>query len=355
MNGPRNNFERTLMLNTTLWYQVLPDFLRELYITSSNALESALFALEGHSQLTEHVHTLHILVEAPPALGHFHPSMDRLAQYLFTETIPTDKRVLVQRLILRCTSSIQSLAIVGDLFSNKVLTPILQSTFPKLTELAVPVHFLASPSSPSALRTLYNPASEEQDHTWPAVHSLWIWVTEPATDEEVDRAMMDMRHLKSLRRLAITFRQLDSYSILAYLQYLKVLPSVDCIAVDIATLPRMFPLAYVIYDAYFFDPRVVFVQSGPLSPSFQRSISICAGDDEPFIYDLLMVAPHGVRPTWGTILDKVQERRTFGIRKGYVFPSGIPQVVQRGIGPFRGVGGTDESSDIPPPLESGAS
>ncbi|KAL0578034.1 hypothetical protein V5O48_003939 [Marasmius crinis-equi] len=351
IDGPRNNVERILMLDKTLWSLALPHFYGEMYITSLKALESALLALKVHPQLEEHIHTLHILVQPPPALGHFHPSMKRLAEYDFTETIPTNRRALVGRLISKSATSIRSLAIIGDLFSDEVTIPVLRSTFINLTELAAPIHFLASPNSPFVLRASYDPASNERDQNFPNLLSVWTWITEPADDQEVDQYMMDVRNLTTLCRLAITFRQLDSYSILAYLRYLKVGPSVGCIAVDIATIPSMFPLAYVIYDAYFFDPRVIFVQSRPLSVSFQNSISICAGDDAPFIYDLLMVPASSVQPTWEMIVDKVQARRLFAQETGWVFPSGVSHVVERGVGPFKRDKETEGFNDLAPPLE----
>ncbi|KAL0562649.1 hypothetical protein V5O48_019435, partial [Marasmius crinis-equi] len=82
-----------------------------------------------------------------------------------------------------------------------------------------------------------------------------------------------------------------------------------------------------------------------------NSISICAGDKAPFIYDLLMVPASSVQPTWEMVADKVDARKLFGQESGWIFPPGISHVVQRGVGPFKGDEETEKFNDFPPPLE----
>ncbi|KAL0579845.1 hypothetical protein V5O48_002153 [Marasmius crinis-equi] len=192
--GPRNQRDRVLTINRGTSYKVLPDFYAQVYITKLDALRGLFDALEERPQLQSHVRTLHIMVDPPPVFTKFYPGVDRISDFAFAGDISVDEP-LIADMVENTSGSLQSLIIIGDLFTARVVDKIRTCSFQSLTELAVPMRFLLTPGSPFAQRS--DAGDVTVDPAWPNLRSLWTWIS-VAPNLIDDHLIMDFRHLAGL-------------------------------------------------------------------------------------------------------------------------------------------------------------
>ncbi|KAL0573082.1 hypothetical protein V5O48_008876 [Marasmius crinis-equi] len=365
MEGPHRNTYRVLTLTTEVFYKyvltiplqfssltietrILPRFYREVYITHPDSLVLVKKALapvplvkeareeearEEKSELPRHVRKLHFGMTMIMPFTVFLPIIGGLSQFTTTKALSMKNWTDVTEVVERCRDTVESLAFSGAIATDSLVQPLLTQPFLSITELAAPIQFMYTPNSPFMTRSAYSTMNKLIDATFPNLRTLWVWVCD-ATDfmNHID-LRMDFRHLAQLERLHILFRFLDSECVSRYLKNTKVLPSVQCISVEIAQPAPSFPLYNIVTDAYFFDPRVVFIHKGPITPPFDRLIKIYARQQWDAVYDLLLIFDE-VEDQWEPVLEKVEERRLYAALHGWVFPGESQHIMQVNAGPF---------------------
>ncbi|KAL0576729.1 hypothetical protein V5O48_005252 [Marasmius crinis-equi] len=332
--GPHQNVGRVLLLNKGVTSLMLQRFHRELYIVNQYALDIASKTLAGKARFTPHVHTLHFGLSMLAPFTQFRPITGRLLEFRVTKPISAMNWPIITDMVLSCSETVESLAFAGAIVTEKLAQPILAATFTLVTELVVPIQFLHTPNSPLVRRTPYDPENPVLDTTWPNLRTLSVSILDP-TDFLTDMDLrMEFRHLAQVLQIHVLFRFLDSECVSRYLRHIKVLPSVQCISVEITHPEPSFPLYNTVTDAYFFDPRVVFIQKGPMTPHFNRLIRIYARHQACAVYDLLLILEHGPEEDWEVVLNKVEERREFAIEHQWTYPKDTAYIVQTNAGPF---------------------
>ncbi|KAL0578042.1 hypothetical protein V5O48_003947 [Marasmius crinis-equi] len=329
MEGPHGNTYRVLMLSRAATYK----FYREVYITHPKSLKLVKDAVSKNSALNTHVRTLHFGMSMTSPFTIFRPITGELAKFTTSEPLTMQNWPAIREVVEKCRDGVESLAFAGAIVTDTYVQPLLVHTFTSITELGAPVQFIYTPNSPLMTRTSYSSDNRIVDTTWPNLVTLSISVSDPTDFLNHMDLRMDLRHLAKLERLHILFRFLDSECVSRYLRNTKVLPSVQCIAVEMAKPAPSFPLYNFVTDAYFFDPRVVFVHKGPITAPFDRLIKIYARQQYQAIYDLMLVLD-SVQGEWEPVLEKVEERRLFAARHDWVYPEGVGNIVQVNAGPF---------------------
>ncbi|KAL0579856.1 hypothetical protein V5O48_002165 [Marasmius crinis-equi] len=297
------------------------------------SLTAVLKALRQRPILIPHIITLQVVLEVPSPFVMFLPTIRQSQAVSFADIIPSEYRGELEALISMVTRTIRTLVLVDGIFTQILRAPMELRAFTSLTELAAPLHFLWTPQSPFMRRASNTPDHALVDSVWPNISTVWAWITElPNTME--DDMKLDLRHLRTLHRLALVFHLLDNQSVLLYLRRLKVVPTITCVSVEIAQLSPMFPVRDIVRRSYFFDPRVVFIWQGQPDPVQVRAIVEHAGGRAPAIYDLILAVPVRQRLGWPIVIQKVKERRAFGEANAWVYPADLPTLVQLDAGPF---------------------
>ncbi|KAL0579857.1 hypothetical protein V5O48_002166 [Marasmius crinis-equi] len=317
-NGPRNN-TNILLISRSVMHSILGRFHREIYIANISNLTGALDSISTTPRLATHVHILHFTLEAQPLFTSFNLIVSRMLEYHTHDPITIGQLAVVANIICHTADNVRSLALLAPFCTATVVLPVLAQSFRMLTELAAPVHFLFTLHSAYSRGVPFDPTRSgafAPDPTWPNLRSVWMFICE--TTQFLDRMdlRMDLRHLNTLKHLAITFRYLSNEDVLNYLQNLRILPTLDCVAVEIASAAPPFPLYHIVQDAYFFDPRLVFVHPGTLSTAYRLLIRSYARQKTSVIYDLLLEAADDYKAGWVEILAKVAERRGYAVRNG---------------------------------------
>ncbi|KAL0579855.1 hypothetical protein V5O48_002164 [Marasmius crinis-equi] len=334
MYGPRDNVSRALTLKRAVTRNVLPRFYRQIYIMTPDALNTLIATLNAHSYLETHVDTLHIGMSMFSPFTLFRPLLERLLEYESPVPLPAEQWALVPPLVNRVVNTVRSLAIVACAVTQTFANSILGHSFLGVTELAAPIQFIFTPSSPFVLGVAYDPNSGIGDYTWPNLRTLSTWIVE-STDflDDIDRRV-DFRHLQALERLSILFRYIDCECAATYMRGLKVGQSVECVSLELAHPPPTFPLYTVVTDTFFFDPRVVFIHKGPVTHALNRAVELYARDQAPAFYDLILFTEPERAPCWEQVYQKVGQRRDFALQHGYLYPEDRSNVVQVDAGPF---------------------